>query len=67
MNRRNFLGFACATIITAGGVGYLLSDKSNYERADAKVLPSKASLLKYTEREILTLASLGPSGHNTQP
>ncbi len=67
MNRRNFIAIAGGTIITAGGVYYLSSDKSNFVRADIKNNLSDNSLLKEDERAILYLASLAPSGHNTQP
>ncbi len=67
MNRRKFLGAAGGAILTVGGAGYLLSDKSNLVRTDIKVGTPDKSLLKPDEREILYLASLAPSGHNTQP
>jgi hypothetical protein len=67
MNRRKFLGVAGGTIIIAGVTYYLLSDKSNLNRDDMKTdTPGKIPLLA-DEREILYLASLAPSGHNTQP
>ncbi|MEP7377847.1 MAG: hypothetical protein ABI675_30890 [Chitinophagaceae bacterium] len=67
MNRRNFLGVAAGTLIVAGGVSYLLSDKNNFVRNNIKISPSDKSLLKSDERGMLYLASLAPSGHNTQP
>ena len=67
MNRRNFLQIAGGTIIIAGAGGYLLSDKNNFVRNNIKDSPSNKSLLKKDEKEILYLASLAPSGHNTQP
>jgi len=67
MKRRKFLTIAGGAIITAGSVGYLISDKNNYSRTDIKSSPTDKSLLKPDEREILYLASLAPSGHNTQP
>ena len=67
MNRRKFIAFAGATIVVAGGVYYLSTDKSNVVRADIKDdLPGNISL-KDDEKTILQLASLAPSGHNTQP
>lgn len=67
MNRKRFLIVAGSSILLVGTSGYLLSDKSNFERSDLK--PN--ALLKITlladEKEILYLASLAPSGHNTQP
>jgi hypothetical protein len=66
MNRRKFLGLAGGTIIAAGAGAYLLSDKKNFTRADSK--PGSTPLsLHPAEKEILLLASLAPSGHNTQP
>lgn len=67
MNRRKFLGITGGAIITAGGAGYLMSDKSNFVRTDIPAESSAKSFLKPYEREILSLASLAPSGHNTQP
>jgi len=67
MNRRKFIGLAGGTIVIAGVTYYLLSDKSNYIRSDAKQSDTIKIPLKPDEREILFLASLAPSGHNTQP
>jgi len=36
MKRRKFLGITGTTIIAAGSVGYLLSDKSSFTRADER-------------------------------
>jgi hypothetical protein len=66
MKRRKFLGIAGCTILAAGGGGYLVSDKSNFVRSDQKIAPLD-KLLHVDEEEILYLASLAPSGHNTQP
>lgn len=67
MNRRKFVVIAGTSIITAGSAGYFLSDKSNLSRADLKATEDKSKFLKPEEEEILFLASLAPSGHNTQP
>ena len=67
MHRRKFLGVAGATILIGGSVGYLMSDKKNFVRTNIKGSSTGNSLLKPDEREILYLASLAPSGHNTQP
>lgn len=67
MNRRKFIGIAGGTILAAGTTAYLLSDKSNFERADIKPAVDKNQTLLPDEKEILYLASLAPSGHNTQP
>lgn len=68
MNRKQFIGIAGGATIAVGAASYLSSDKSNLVRADLK--PSDDSTkptLKPDEKEILFLASLAPSGHNTQP
>lgn len=67
MNRRKFFGVAGGTVLAAVGVGYLISDKNNFVRNNSKDVSPEKSLLKPDEREILYLASLAPSGHNTQP
>jgi hypothetical protein len=67
MNRRNFLVLAGSSIVTGGVTYYLLSDKSNFIRADSRQTETTKIPLKPGEREILFLASLAPSGHNTQP
>lgn len=59
MNRQKFLGIAGGT--------YLFSDKSNYVRSDSKQADLSTAKLTADERLILFLASLAPSGHNTQP
>jgi hypothetical protein len=65
MNRTTFLKIAGGTLI-AGGIGYMLSDKKNFIRENK--MPSLInSFLQSDERAILYLASLAPSGHNTQP
>ncbi|MEZ2246856.1 hypothetical protein [Microcoleus sp.] len=67
MNRIKFIGNAVGTMIVAGTTAYLLSDKSNLSRADIKPSGDRNETLKPDEKEILFLASLAPSGHNTQP
>ena len=67
MNRREFLGIAGGSIVIGGVTYYLLSDKSNFTRADVKQNDKGKILVKPDEKEILFLASLAPSGHNTQP
>lgn len=67
MNRRKFLGTATGTIVMVGGAGYLLSDKTNFVRDDSTTSAPNNPVLKPDERQILFLASLAPSGHNTQP
>lgn len=68
MNRRKFIGIAAGgTVLASGAIGYLLSDKENLVRSDLKVADNVNTTLSAEEREILFLASLAPSGHNTQP
>ena len=67
MNKRKFIGIAGGTIIATGITAYLLSDRTNLVRADLQQVDDKDRTLKPDEREILFLASLAPSGHNTQP
>jgi len=67
MNRRGFIIITSAAIAAAGTASYLLSDKTNFTRADIKGAAGSKLLLKTDEKEILYLASLAPSGHNTQP
>ncbi len=67
MNRRKFLGLAGTSVIMLAGTAYLLSDKQHFVRADIKDDNKNKLLLKPDEKEILYLASLAPSGHNTQP
>ena len=67
MSRRKFLSIAGITIAAAGAATYLLSDNKNYERADINDESSDKISFQHNEKEILYLASLAPSGHNTQP
>jgi hypothetical protein len=54
------------TLVTVGCIGYVLSDKKNFIREDIKPTPGEL-FLQPDERAILYMASLAPSGHNTQP
>jgi nitroreductase len=65
MNRRQFIGIAAGAVVAGGAVSYLLSDRSNLVRSDLQSIDTE--LLEPDEKEILFLASLAPSGHNTQP
>jgi Nitroreductase family len=75
MNRKKFVGIVGGTVIAVGTTSYLFSNKSNLVRADIKpaddstkpTLRDNNKILKPDEKEILFLASLAPSGHNTQP
>jgi hypothetical protein len=67
MNRKKFISIAGGTIIVTVTTSYLLSDKRNLLRTDIKPANDNKETLKPDEKEILFLASLAPSGHNTQP
>ncbi len=67
VNRRKFLGITGSTIAIAGITGYLISDKSNVTRAVLPQTGNEKTQFQKDEHEILFLASLAPSGHNTQP
>lgn len=67
MNRRKFLGIAAGTVVIGGVTYYLFSDKRNFTRADINISSPIKTIMQNDEREILYLASLAPSGHNTQP
>jgi hypothetical protein len=67
MTRKNFLTTTGSIIVIAGVTYYLLSDKSNFKRKDMKTGITGSIPILPDEREILYLASLAPSGHNTQP
>ena len=67
MKRRNFLSIGGTSIVIAGVTYYLLSDKGNFVRADSKPTETIKIPLQPDEKQILFLASLAPSGHNTQP
>jgi len=67
MTKRRFISLAGGTIVSAGAGAYLLSDKRNFTRSDVPESDSESTALMPDESEILFLASLAPSGHNTQP
>ncbi|WP_220417478.1 Acg family FMN-binding oxidoreductase [Dyadobacter frigoris] len=66
ITRKQFISIAAGTLALAGITGYSVSDKSNYIRSESEADMGKTSLTA-DERAILYLASLAPSGHNTQP
>ncbi len=66
MQRRKFLSLAGGVVVIAGST-YLLSDKQNFIRDDIEKDSSTKIVFSTDEREILYLASMAPSGHNTQP
>jgi hypothetical protein len=67
MKRNKFVNITGGAIAATVAMGYLFSDKSNLLRKDIKLIDSSNINLKPDENEILFLASLAPSGHNTQP
>lgn len=67
MNRKKFLIVAGSSTLLVGAGAYLLSDKSNFERSEVEPNRLLNTPLMADERQILYLASLAPSGHNTQP
>jgi hypothetical protein len=67
INKRKFIGIAVGSTIATGAMTYLFSDKRNLSRADIKPTDDRTKWLKPDEEGILFLASLAPSGHNTQP
>jgi len=67
MNRRKFLRISGVTIVVASVGTYLLSDKTNFLRSDFEDNSIERFSFQPGEKEILYLASLAPSGHNTQP
>jgi hypothetical protein len=67
MNRRKFLNVAGATILLVSGATYLICDRKSLVRGNVRDDDQKNIILKPDEKEILYLASLAPSGHNTQP
>jgi hypothetical protein len=67
MKRRRFVTVAGGSVLATAGAYYLLTDKRNFVREDQKTDGPQTISFKPDEREILSLASLAPSGHNTQP
>lgn len=67
MNRRQFIGVAGGAMAALAAGAYILSDKSNLTRSDLSTPSGGPEFLTPAEGEILLLASLAPSGHNTQP
>ncbi|MDJ0366720.1 nitroreductase family protein [Hymenobacter sp. H14-R3] len=65
MNRRQFWPAAGGVLLTTGGLAYLATKPPQATRPP--VPPAGAVPLLPDEREILRLAALAPSGHNTQP
>ncbi|MEP6713703.1 MAG: hypothetical protein ABJA37_14850 [Ferruginibacter sp.] len=67
MKRRKFLTLGSSAVVIAGVTYYLCSDKTNFVREGNMQKSAGKFPLMADEREILYLASLAPSGHNTQP
>lgn len=67
MNRRSFIGIVGGAALAVGTAAYSLSDKHSLVRDNIKAAAESVNILLPAEREILYLASLAPSGHNTQP
>ncbi len=66
MNRRHFVRLAGGALLVTAGTAFLLSDRRNVLRSDTPQEEDTPTLLP-DEKQILFLASLAPSGHNTQP
>lgn len=67
MTKRQFLSVAGGSVLVVATSGYLLSDKQNVTRNNQLANTSSRIAFKPDEQAILYLASLAPSGHNTQP
>lgn len=67
MKRRTFIKYTTGIIVIAGVTYYLMSDTSNFERVNLDDKPTTKIPMETDEAKILVLASLAPSGHNTQP
>lgn len=67
MDRKRFLAITAGAVVIAGSGYYLKTDKSNFVREDVTPGRTGKFLFKADEEAILFLASLAPSGHNTQP
>ncbi len=69
LNRRNFLRFSSEGILLLGGMSMINAcsgvKRENFPRSNGERASIKG--LEKDEMEILYLASLAPSGHNTQP
>ena len=71
MNRRSFLPLAATAAVGTAALGYYAWDQSVLadarRRGEDGVRPLPESRLPTEARQILHLAALAPSGHNTQP
>jgi len=71
MNRRHFLPLAATAVAGTAALGYYAWDQAaltaDRHRENEPVQPLPLGVLPADARQILFLASLAPSGHNTQP
>jgi len=67
MTKRTFIGLAGGSVLAAAATGYFFSDKHNATRKNIQRDNAPDKALQPDESYILYLASLAPSGHNTQP
>ena len=67
MNRRRFLNATGIAISVAACGTWMLSDRSSFVRADIREESDNKAMFQPDEEMIIYLASLAPSGHNTQP
>lgn len=67
MNRRSFIGIVGGAALAVGTAAYSCSDRHSLVRDDIDAAGKNVGMLSPDEKEILYLASLAPSGHNTQP
>ncbi len=69
MNRRNFLKVSAEGMIILGGLSFIQAC-SGFKRSDLDTLKDQQQTIKGLDKdgmEMLSLASLAPSGHNAQP
>ena len=67
MHRRHFIRLSVGGALLVAGTAYALSDRRNVRRTDFPPDEDGPAAVDGDEKEILTLAALAPSGHNTQP
>lgn len=67
MNRKEFLGIAGTSMLMVAAPSILLGNKNNTTNKSIKTAVKPNTSLTLVEIEILTMASLAPSGHNAQP
>ena len=67
MKRRRFFSMTGGTVLIAAAAYYLQTDKRDFNRDDLKTYSKGTFPFMPDEEQILSLASLDPSGHNTQP